>query len=118
MKRQQRSGGSIGLALPQLDLQTILFERNTLNNGATLSQPKEPMHLFGSEVLHHGHYIWVIMIPPQYTTLLPLSLPIIDITFLIIQRNVSLCCYPVIVCLAISRRHQPFQDASLTSPSV
>jgi len=30
MKRQQRSSGSIGLALPQLDLRMILFERNTL----------------------------------------------------------------------------------------
>ena len=73
MKRQQRSSGSIGLALPRLDLRTILFERNTLDNGATLSQPKEPMHLFGSEAPQHGHYIWMIMIPLQYTTLLLLS---------------------------------------------
>jgi len=55
MKRQQRLSGSIGLALPQPDLRTILFERNTLNNGATLSQPKEPMDLFGPEAPHHGH---------------------------------------------------------------
>jgi len=65
MKRQQRSSSSIGLALPQLDLRTILFECDTLNNGATLSQPKEPMYLFGSEAPHHGYYIWMIMIPPS-----------------------------------------------------
>ena len=40
MKRQQRSSGCIGLALPQLDLRAILLERKTLNNGATLANPR------------------------------------------------------------------------------
>jgi len=50
----------------------------SLNNGTTLNLAREPMDVFGSEAPHHKHCFRMIITPPRYTTLLPLSQPIVD----------------------------------------